>query len=250
MTSICFVVPAYRRFELTALCLRALVDTCTKLEARGIAATAVVVADDANLDVAELVGFGSIERANRPLGRKFNDGLEYATRVLGVDYVMPMGSDNWISPDLVEKQIPTYDDEVGAHRLCTVIREDGQRAASLRIAYDGGDGVRTIPSSLIARCGYRPADDDKNRAIDTSIFNRLRRAYGRVRFRYVDVDEFSLIGFQSYDEQLNAYELLVADPRFDAREIAPPWGELRERFDETLVDDARALLESRAGVPA
>src|SRR5688572_4958165 len=97
MTSLCFVVPAYRRFDLTRACLRQLLRTCEALVEMGYEADAVVIGDDENIDVANLLGFVTIRRENRPLGRKFNDGIEYAAspEFLGADVVCPIGTDNW-----------------------------------------------------------------------------------------------------------------------------------------------------------
>ena len=134
MTSICFIVPAYRRFELTRVCLRQLVRTCETLCDMGYQADAVVIADDENLDVASLLGFGTIRRENKPLGRKFNDGIEYAAspQHLGFDIVCPIGTDNWVDPELVVAQLPP-EGEIGAHRLFTMIHESGERSVPLNI---------------------------------------------------------------------------------------------------------------------
>ena len=78
MPSLWFVVPAHGRRQLASICLRQLRRTCDALIENGVDATAVVVADDANLDTARDLGFGWVKRDNRWLSRKFNDGIQMA----------------------------------------------------------------------------------------------------------------------------------------------------------------------------
>lgn len=78
MATLWFVVPAHGRERLAAICLKQLRRTCDALSAEGIDATAVVIADDANLDTARELGFGTIERANDFVSAKYNDGIEFA----------------------------------------------------------------------------------------------------------------------------------------------------------------------------
>lgn len=248
MTTLAFVVPAYRRFELTRVCLRQLARTCDALAARGIDATTVVVADDENLQVAELLGFATVRRENSPLGRKFNDGIEYAAspRYLGCEYVVPIGSDNWIDPELVVAQMPP-EGMIGAHRLCLMIHESGVRSCPLRIHYDGGDGIRTIPSSILEPLDYRPAEEDRNRAIDTSIWTRLGRANRRMPgLHYVDIHPAQVISFQSADEQLNHYwQLRSAFRAGDERE--DHWDELARYYPAQAIAEVREIYARRHG---
>jgi hypothetical protein len=189
-----------------------------------------VVGDDQNLDVAEMLGFATVRRENKPLGRKFNDGIEYAAspEYLGCEYVVPIGTDNWVDHGLLLAQMPP-EGAIGAHRLFTMIHESGERSVPLNIKYAGGDGIRTIPSYLLESMLYRPADEDRNRAIDTSIWNRLRRLHGDVPFEYVDVHEMQVVGFQSADEQLNAYFQLRAAFRA-GEERTDHWDRLAEHY--------------------
>ena len=242
----CFVVPAYRRFELTRVCLRQLMRTCDALSQYDIEATAVVVGDDQNLDFAEMLGFATVRRENQPLGRKFNDGIEYGAspEYLGCDYVMPMGTDNWIDHELVLAQMPP-EGMIGAHRLFTMIHESGDRSVPLNIHYDGGDGMRTIPSYLLEPLRYRPAEEDRERAVDTSIWNRLGRVHGgRPPFHYVDVQPMQVVGFQSHEEQLNTYKTLR-----EAFQVGPEradhWDKLCDHYPEESVADAREVYERR-----
>jgi hypothetical protein len=245
-STLCFVVPAYRRFELTRVCLRQLVRTCEALSEHGIEATAVVVGDDQNLDMAEQLGFATVRRENHPLGRKFNDGIEYGSspQYLGCDYVVPIGTDNWVDHELLLAQMPS-EGMIGAHHLVTIIHESGERSVPLNIHYEGGDGIRTIPSYLLKSLAYRPADEDRERAVDTSIWNRLGRVHGgRPPFHYVDVHPMQVVGFQSVSEQLNVYGDLRQGFQ-SGPERADHWERLCEHYPPEAVDDAREVYERR-----
>jgi hypothetical protein len=244
VSSLAFVVPAWRRFEIAEVCLGQLRETCRQLERCGIGATAVVVADDENLEVARALGFGTVERENSPLGRKWNDGFQLAGRELGVDYVVPFGTDNWIDPDLVA-ELPTGD-AVGAHRLCTLVHERGRRMMTLRVPYDGGDGIRIIPTKLLEPLEYRPAEEDAGRAIDTSIWRRLTRVKP-VRFEYLDIHALQVVSFQSEDYQLNSYDSLRGFRSGPERQDV--WEALAGCYSAAAVDAMRRLYEHRSVPP-
>lgn len=93
MKSLWFCVPAFGRYNLTAICLRQLRRTCDLLEHDGIHATAVVIADDENLDSARELGFATVRRDNRFTSRKFDDGIQLALdpdyNPHPADYVVP-----------------------------------------------------------------------------------------------------------------------------------------------------------------
>lgn len=242
MTSLWFVVPAHGRFDLARVCLRQLARTCDTLTDLGVRATAVVVADDGNLETSYECGFATVQRDNAPLGRKWNDGYELACRA-GADYVIPLGSDDWIDAAFVAAPLPR-DGEVRCSRLSAIVREDGQRLQTLRIAYDGGDGVRVFPTSLLEPVGFRPAEDDRSRAIDTSVFRRLSTAHGgRPRLVYHDLHPLQIVDFKSPNGQLNEY----ADSRVhaDGPEDSDPWATLAEHYPLESVQEMMALHERR-----
>lgn len=246
MTTLAFVVPAYRRYELTRVCLRQLRRTCDALATHDVEATAVVVGDDENLDLAELLGFATVRRENRPLGRKFNDGIEYAASpaYLGCEYVVTIGTDNWVDHELILAQIPPAR-MIGAHRFFLMIHETGTRSCPLKIRYEGGDGIRTIPSEMLEPLLYRPAEEDQNRAIDTSIWNRLGRIpEGRPAFHYVDLHPAQVVGFQSADEQLNHYPELRAGFRA-GEESSHHWELLAEHYPAEAIEEVRDVYARR-----
>lgn len=215
MKSVWFVVPAHGRFEVARVCFRQLRRTCDALlEDHDIEATAVVVAEDENIDTAEELGFATVYRENRPLGRKWNDGYQLAADPAfndhPADFVVPFGSDDWIVPELVAFQVQSRGSELRCSRLSSVVNENATRLRTLRVHYPGrldfGDGVRVIPSWLLGPLGYRPAEEHDKRAIDASVFTRMTRILGRPpRVMFTDLHPFQIVDWKTHDDQLNPY---------------------------------------------
>jgi hypothetical protein len=237
MTTLWFIVPAHGRVTLTRVCLRQLARTCEELGEHGIRASAVIVADDENLETARELDFGWVERANAPLGRKWNDGYEFACRIGEADFCVPLGSDDWVDADFIAGFLPA-DDEIRCSLLSSVVSEDGRKLARLRIRYAIGDGVRVIPRALLEPLGFRPAVEHQPRAIDTSVMQQIER-HSRLRLVYHDVDALQIVDFKSR-EQLNSYDACLV---FREGEEIDPWPALAERYPVEAIEEMRALHE-------
>src|SRR5689334_1630264 len=106
MPSLWFIVPVHGRQQLAQICLRQLRRTCDQLTSSGTYATAVIVGERHDLDALNVdeLGFGWVERDNEFTSRKFNDGIQLACdpayNPAPADYVVPLGSDDWVHPYL------------------------------------------------------------------------------------------------------------------------------------------------------
>jgi hypothetical protein len=233
--SLWFITPAHGRVALARICFAQHAWAHRQLAKHGIDATSCVIADDRNLDAARALGFVTLERENEPLGRKFNDGYEKAAHS-GADFVMPIGSDDWIDPALIVASLPG-EETIGAHQLFASVRADGKRLAELRVDYNGGNGIRVMPTSLLGLLDYRPVADKRDRSLDGSTQQRLARAVrGRGRrldWSYVDLHPFQTVGFQSYDEQITRWGPLVEDHL--VAEHTKPWPILAKHYPAGLV---------------
>lgn len=231
--SVWFVTPAFRRYEVSALCLEQRRWVIDRLAESGIAAQCVVVADDENLDIARSFGFATVERDNEWLGRRFNDGIEYAA-THGAEWIVPIGSDSWIAPAYLD---PLPDPKLTrtATRYALASR---QALAELEV---GGNGVgpymihrRRLPKSR------RPAVDELSRGIDGSTLAGLRNLRWEVR----DLHPLQYVALRSTDPQLNPYKHLVK--RFGVREYrGGRWERLAKVYPPDLVQRTRILLTSR-----
>ena len=242
-----FIVPANGRSDHATVCLRQLARTCETLTENGLDASAVVVADDENLEQARDLGFATVRRENEPLGRKWNDGYQLAadtaTNSRPARFTVPIGSDDWIDPYLL-LTADLREDRVTCFRQAAFVNEDGTRLAPVRIPYDGGIGIRVIPTRLLARAGYRPAEEDRKRAIDASVFRGLRQP----PVHYHETHPLQIVDFKSHTDQLNPYHDCL---RYLAgEESETPWDDLAEVFPADAVAEMRAVYSARERVAA
>lgn len=222
MPSLWYVMPAHGRLELAQICMRRLRRTCDSLISEGIEATAVVIADDENLDTARQFGFGIVPQNNDSLSRKFNDGIQLALdpahNPRPADYVVPIGSDDWVDYRLFLDLPPS--DTVEGFQWASFVREDGREIVAKNINYPGGVGVRIFPATVMEPLGFRPADEDLSRGCDTSILYGLQRHHGdNMRISHMHLHERQIVDWKTTGEQLNRYSDLrrhpghvVADP--------------------------------------
>lgn len=215
MPSLWFVVPAHGRAQLAQICLRQLRRTCDTLTEHGIEASAVVIADDQNLRAAARLGFATVRRDNQFLSRKFNDGIQLALddkiNPRPADYVVPCGSDDWVDWRILT-DLPGRD-EVRAFQRLSFVREDGREIRAATAANLGGCGIRVYPRQVMERASYRPADEDRTRACDTSILTNLTRCYQQARRQlrivYGDVHDTQIVDWKSPSEQINRYDQIT-----------------------------------------
>jgi hypothetical protein len=215
MKRLWFVMPVHGRFDLTKICLEQLRRTCDALE--HINATAVIVGDDDNLDVARGFGFATVERDNTFLARKFNDGIQLALdpglNPEPADYVVPIGSDDWVDHRIFQKLPPN--DSVMGFRQAAFVNETGTELTETRISYVAGVGIRVYPRELLEPAGFRPADEDRKRACDTSILYNTRRAYmiehqKEIGVVYGDRHPCQIVDWKTTGEQMNTHQQIVS----------------------------------------
>lgn len=242
-----FVVPACGRFEMARACLRQLRRTCDALCEEGLYATAVVVADDENLDVADELGFATVRRRNRPLGRKWNDGYELACSPAlnphPATHVIPFGSDDWIDPAFVLQGGLPERGHIRCARESAVVREDGSRLARLRIGYPAGDGVRIFHARLFEPFDWRPAAEDASRALDTSVWSRLKSRPVVPEIVYFDLHPLQIVDFKSPDGQLNTYAACRSHLAGANAETRDPWGTLERVYGAEPVQEMRSVYQ-------
>lgn len=241
MASLWFVVPAAGRAPLARICLTQLRRTCDALCAEGVAATAVVVADDENLDTARDLGFAIVRRGNDFVSRKFNDGIQLALderfNPHPADYVVPCGSDDWVDHRLF-LDLPEADTVVGFQRM-SFVREDGRQMVTTFLNYPGGAGIRIYPRALLEPLGFRPADEDRGRACDTSILNNVQMHHRhRMRITHAHLHDRQIVDWKSPDEQLNSFGQVVALRR--SGDACDPFVELAGVYPAEALEEMRA----------
>lgn len=222
-----------------------------ELAARGITATCVIVADDENLEIARDYGFETVEQDNTMLGRKFNDGIEYACNN-GADFVVSVGSDDWIHADLfdrmplpvVEEREPTPEEpvviwsavpEIVTGRNITIVDLLHGRAEVCRAKGRYGVIPWVIPREALERSRFRPVREHLMRGIDGAMLAGMRV---QPEWVFVDPHDVCRVDFKS-ETNVTSYESSVAGFG-DGDEIADPWPLLAEKYPADLVELARA----------
>lgn len=225
-----FVTPAHQRYELTAVCLEQRQFVIEDLARRSIEAHCVVVADDDNLDIARSLGMETVEQNNDWLGRKFNDGIEFAARN-GAEWIVPIGSDSWIDPTYFQPlPDPSLTRSSSMYAAVT-----GDRIGYLNVANPKNPaGPHMIHRSRLPQ-SRRPARDDLNRYIDSSTLYGLRG----IQWEFRDDHPLQYIGFRG-ETHLTPYERLWK--AWGIRESTDPWNELATVYPSELVERARACV--------
>jgi hypothetical protein len=237
--TIWFVTPAFRRYELSAVCFAQRRRVIDILAERGIAARCVVVADDENIDLALEQGFDVVEQDNEWLGRKFNDGIEYACRN-GASRVVPIGSDSWIDPAYF-LPLPLRDVTRTSGLYCVV---EADRMAEINVDDIKGAGPYVLDRRPLSFSKFRPARDDIKRGVDRSTIKGIRM---QLRWRRHDVHPFQYVGFRGIPH-LTPYAGLV--DKWGVREHSDPWSILARYYPLDLVERARSVMASQERLAA
>lgn len=232
-----FSTPAYKRFEMSELCFAQRKMAIEKLEAAGLMAHCVVIANDENLDLAQQYGFDVVERDNEWLGRRFNDGYEYAVKQ-GATHVFPIGSDSWCDPQFIidyadarpNMAMPT--NEAICSRNYYMIDETGTRGKRLWVPVEQGVHF-VVPAELIEACGFRPCQEEIKRGCDGSAWQKLVRAGAQVVWS--ESHGYENVRFESWP-QVSQHDKLGVKWGVLGSDTTEPFGLLRGHYPDFLVD--------------
>ena len=227
-----FITPAFQRYALAEVCFDQWKQVSAALAQHDVELRVVVVSDDENLDLARAAGFDTVERDNEWLGRRFNDGIEYACQN-GADWVAPVGSDSWINPEYLLPLPEAHESRRG--RLLTVVRLD--RLAELYVT-NIGVGPYLYHRSQLEHCGFRPSENRISRGCDTSTWLGVADGHD-IRWDERNVDQYQHVSFRG-KPHLTKYSRLWAS--YGVRERYDPWAALLEHFPGGLVERARVAI--------
>jgi hypothetical protein len=118
------------------------------------------------------------------------------------------------------------------------VREDGSELTTRHINSPGGSGIRIIPRFLLEPFGFRPADEDRKRACDTSILVNLQEHHGgNMRVFHYHYHNHQIVDWKSPTEQLNAYTELSIFKGFTEGD---PFEALAGTYPEEALSEMRA----------
>lgn len=234
---------------MTRLVLEQRQRVCVELASRGVDAGMLICADDENLDVAAEFGSDTVEAPNRPLGAKCNELLYHAAES-GVDWIVWVGSDDWIHPAIFDPLFDLGDQPpliLSGHRFAIVDMRDGRLHRLETPSEYGGIpwilDARLIRDAVRRRNGDRiaPIEPTASRGLDGHLIRGLR--LGRVDFRwhFHEPNDFRCVDFKTR-VNITPYEGLARNLSISETEDA--WTTLREWFPADLVEAARLLGEN------
>lgn len=242
MPSVCILSAAWRRFDVTRLALRQRQQLCVELAARGIRAHSLIVADDENLDIAREYGCEAIEAPNEPLGSKCNIGLKHAAA--GADYVMWIGSDDWIHADAFDPLLEERDTAglLPIH-VGTTVAVVELRSGRLQIVEGATYGAPPwiIDSRLLQATKHdRPIKPWLKRGLDGALVRGIRLCRRPFEFVSYSPHDFRCVDFKS-DVNLTPFagvaKHMGVGPEVDAWEALAAW------YPPDLVAHARDLSQ-------
>lgn len=236
------VTPVHGRYALTRICFEQRAAMLAELAALGVEARQLVVGEDRNLDTAREFGFETL-KARNSVGLRVNDGFEWACREGGASHVAYCGSDDWhlasYFADLPAKGT------VKTSRWQAFVSPLGDRLVVLRNTAHCGGAPWVIPRGVVRNCHYRPADDEKSRAVDASIAKSMtprvrwneRRRYA-VDFVFNDeaTDQLRMVDFKAGGEQITPWGRVVRRGPRPVLDSGKPFELLATRYPAALVE--------------
>jgi len=166
-------------------------------------------------EVARSFGYDCLQALNSPLGRKHNVGLHYAiNKYYNVDYVMTMGSDDIILPELLDKYERYFNEgvEVFGPSQCYFFDFANESMKKIQMPKTFGAG-RCYRADLIQEMyaeNYALWDDTINRGLDNNSAWRILRRYGaECRERVVNLNHPHVLDLKSR-QNVNTIETIEA----------------------------------------
>jgi hypothetical protein len=223
------IMLSYRKEVLEPACERA-----------GVHCETVVIADDANLEMAEALGFHTVKAPN-VLGAKFNAGYEFAVEN-GFDWAFHVNSDQVFDPRLIIAIANTPTDNVVTTSWLSAVHESGRTCISYQNPIRA---MQAFPVKLLRNCP-RPCAEDIMSGCDRSTMDGFLEANpGLGKPHRVTVGPLETIQFES-EVQLTGWGRHITigymNGRF-ARDV--PWQEIEDTYGAELVSDMRSFYDTR-----
>lgn len=172
------VIPAWRRPDVTRLCLAQKLSLAEALTSRGVGLEVVVVADDENVEIASEFDFEAIYLDNR-LGAKINAGFSMLAD-MDCTHIAFAGSDSWTHQDVVD-----LDERITCGSTMCHVDLYGQRVRLQSVQRDFATPW-IFPREILEEREFVPLDDDLMRGVERALVDSL--ALRDRRWRSIDPD--------------------------------------------------------------
>jgi hypothetical protein len=183
--------PVWGRAILTEILFRERVRTFEQARELGVECQCVVIGEGSDLELARSFGFPTIEAPN-VLGRKYNDGHEWAVRE-GFDFSFQVNSDQTFDPRLLAAIAESPTDSFIQTRWLTSIHRDGEKAIA---TWNPLWAMRAYPLELLRRAP-RPCNETLDRMCDSGVYEGVLRANPDAPTHEVVLHPMETIQFES-----------------------------------------------------
>lgn len=177
----------------------------------------VLIVGDSNCErvVAKKAGCLYIEHSNRPLGKKWQVGVNHA-KTLNPDAVMICGSDSWLSPRWVETAIPHLIDGcdlvgINMFHACKIYPK--QKVRIIRRSYQNnrvgipmGSG-RIFSKDILNKSNWNIFPVHKNIGMDFFSFQEVKKHKGRIKI--VNSDDMKILTIKSTWTSINSWQTYI-----------------------------------------
>lgn len=229
--SLCLIMPAYRRYALSEITFEQRRRMIDELRATGMRVDCVVIADDENLDIAEEHGFVRLVQDNEFLGRRFNDGHEFACKE-GFSHAAPVGSDMFIDPVVFKK----LTDQFVTTQDYAVVDKKGTSLLKMKIEW----GVLQIVPTRFFK-GHplwgRPCVEEVKKGCDSLTRTRVMAHNKNVKLTFQNHHDYECVSFQS-KTQITSFTKLgeVGGTTLHSKAINEVRLELEQFYPSDLLD--------------
>jgi len=232
MRNFWIVTPCWKREEITLFVAKELKwvqEYCNGI----ININVVFIGNDENLNIAKKYDFHTVYTDNNFLGKKFNDGYEYAFKN-GADAVVPIGSDSWVHPEVFIKtsQIQIKN-TILYSKNHAMINEYGNKIGLIQSKPTNNNYNKCpllfYPRDLMVKNNFRPCDERISRGCDRSTIENIVLKNKQVSFiKNNDINDVQYLAFKNKNVQIWQYSdyklqfLKQLDNPFDYIEIYYP----------------------------
>lgn len=201
------VTPAWNRYDVSKIVFSNFYEIKNILKPK-MDLRVVVIADDLNLKIAKKFGFDTVATKNDFLGRKFNDGYEFAFKN-GADIAIPVGSDSLITHEIISSSVSlSGENNIVFSSMHSVIREDGKSIGAIKTASSSGNmnkgALWLYRRDMMKKAGLRPCADNIGSGCDRSTISGLLKK-SKAKFVLNDIDFYQHVGIKSKNLQICKY---------------------------------------------
>jgi|15BtaG_2_1085339.scaffolds.fasta_scaffold02120_4 hypothetical protein len=201
------VTPAWKRYDVSKIVFSNFFNI-KKILKNKMDLQVVVIANDLNLKIAKSFGFSAVRSNNDFLGKKFNDGYEFAFKN-GAEIAIPVGSDSLITSDIIGSSVNmSREDNIVFSSMHSVIREDGKSIGAIKTASSSGNmnkgALWLYRRGMMKKRGFRPCADNIGSGCDRSTIAGLLKK-SKISFVLNDINFYQHVGIKSKNLQICKY---------------------------------------------